>query len=206
MPKGAITAADLSRLRAIASRYAAVPHEADDIVQDVLLAAIRAQRPCNDPSFLPWAHGAIRNHSRFVARTIARRKAREKAHGELHVGQSRPAKRIPEQLVAELSPALRIVALLANLGLAKAEIAWLLSLGDQAMRQRLHGLHKAVAASGLAMEEEPDRHIEGAPGLARRLLKQSIPRHGDQRFAVRDPDGVAIFFSVAHNSHDDGNS
>lgn len=207
VPDAALTAAELRALRAMAVRYAGSPHEADDIVQDVLLAAIRAGRACGGDGFLPWARGAIRNHSRFLARTAGRRRARETAHRDLHDPQGAPGVKIPEAVVAGLSPALRVLALLANLGMGKAEIAWLLGLSDQAARQRIHALRKAIARSG-AMPEAVRQAGEpvGSPGLARRLLKRSIPPRGARRFAIRDPDGMGIFFSVAHIPGGDGNS
>lgn len=207
MPDSAIiTAADLRTLKAIASRHAASPHEADDIVQDVLLSAIRSGRSCGGESFLPWARGAIRNHSRFIARSAGRRRSRETDHHGLHDAGETPGARIPEDAVAGLSPALRVLALLVNLGMGKAEIAYLLGLSDQAMRQRIHALRKALAQSGAAIETVR-QHAEpvGSPGLARRLLKRSIPTHGERRFAIRDPDGMGIFFAAAHIPGDDGN-
>lgn len=204
MPHPAITAAELHALRAIAARHAATPHEADDIVQDVLLAALRAGRACGGDGFLPWARGAIRNHSRFLARSAGRRRAREAVHYDLHDGgQDRSGEavggRIPDAVIASLSPAVRVLALLVNLGMGKVEIAHLLGLGDPALRQRVHALRKAVAQAGAAIERDgPHGEPAGAPGLARRNLKAAIPARGARRFAVRDPDGMGIFFSVAH--------
>lgn len=206
MPASTISAADLQALRRIACRYARAAHEADDVVQDVLLAAIRSGRACDDAAFLPWAYGAIRNRSHFLARSAARRRARETAHRDLHGARQTPAGRIPDDVVAGLSPALRVVALLANLGMGKVEIAYLLGLGDQAVRQRIHGLRKAVARSGATMETaQQEGEAAGSPGLARRRLKRSIPPRGERRFAVRDPDGMGIFFAVAHIPPTDGN-
>ena len=52
-----ITAQTLSQLRKVASRYSRVSHEAEDLVQDVLIAAIERGRDCGEPGFLPWALG-----------------------------------------------------------------------------------------------------------------------------------------------------
>ena len=206
MPDTPITAADLRALRLIAARYAAA-HEADDIVQDVLLAAIRAGRACGGERFRRWAHGAIRNHSRFLARSAGRRRARETAHRELADPDGTPRMAIPAETVAALSPALRVVALLANLGIGKAEIAWLLGLSDQTARQRIHALRKAVQRSGAEPEPVEETSTGDEPlGPARRRLKRSIPPRGERRFAIRDPDGMGIFFSAAHIPGNDGNT
>lgn len=137
-----ITAADLRALKAIAARYATSPHEVDDLVQDVLLAAIRSGCTCGGVGFRPWAHGAIRNHSRFLARSAVRRRARETMHRDLFDPQGAPRMAIPTETVVALSPALKVVAFLVNLGMGKAEIAWLLGLSDQAARQRIHALRR----------------------------------------------------------------
>jgi DNA-directed RNA polymerase specialized sigma24 family protein len=67
-------------LMRVAARCSVVPHEAEDLVQDVLLSALERNRDCGDPGFLPWASGAVRNSARFAARTAARRKRREHAY------------------------------------------------------------------------------------------------------------------------------
>ena len=210
MKKPAITTAELRALTAIAARCTASPHEAEDIVQDILLAAIRSGRVCGGDGFLPWARGAIRNHSRFLARSAGRRRRRETVHQELQAvadgcgGET--VERIPQDVIDDLSPALRIVALLVNLGMNKAEIACLLELSDQTLRQRIHALRKAVSRQ--SVESEPahtDIAAKDAPGLARRRLKAAIPPHGERRFAIRDPDGMGIFFSSAHISGGNGN-
>jgi DNA-directed RNA polymerase specialized sigma24 family protein len=182
-----------------------VPHEADDLVQDVLLSAIEKNRDCGDPGFLPWASGAIRNCARFAARTAARRKRRERAYACDHEHAVHSLPRFPDSFIATLPRSRRVVALLINLGLGRREIAYLLGLSDMAMRQRIAGVRKAFADS--AGEAQSDPHAPfPANGLARRALKASLPRRRDRSFAVRDPDGVPLFFSAGgHVSGAGGN-
>jgi DNA-directed RNA polymerase specialized sigma24 family protein len=184
----------IEALMRVAARCSVVPHEAEDLVQDVLLSAIEKDRDCGDSSFLPWASGAIRNSARFAARTAARRKRREHAYAVGHQRSAQSLPRFPDTFIATLTRSRRVVALLINLGMGRREIAYLLGLSDMAMRQRIAGVRKAFAK--FAGEAEGDSHPPfPADGLARRALKTSLPKRGDRRLAVRDPDGTPIFFS-----------
>jgi glyoxylase I family protein len=188
----------IEALMRVAARCSVVPHEAEDLVQDVLLSAIEKNRDWGDPSFLPWASGAIRNGARFAARTAARRKRREHAYAVEHERSAHSLPRFPDTFIATLPRSRRAVALLINLGMGRREIAYLLGLSDMAMRQRIAGVRKAFA--DFAGEAESDPHASfPANGLARRALKASLPKCGERRFAVRDPDGLPIFFSA--NGH-----
>jgi RNA polymerase sigma-70 factor (ECF subfamily) len=178
----------------VAARCSVIRHEAEDLVQDVLLSAIVKDRDFGDPSFLSWASGAIRNRAKFAARTAVRRKRREHTYAvELEpTAQSLP--RFPDTFIISLPRSRRVVALLINLGMGRREIAYLLGLSDIAMRQRIAGVRRAFAQFGGEAEGGPDATRQ-ANGLARRALKTSLPRRGQRRFAVRDPDGTPIFFS-----------
>jgi hypothetical protein len=99
-----------------------------------------------------------------------------------------------------------VVALLINLGMGRREIAYLLGLSDVAMRQRITGVRRAFAAFAGEAESEPQASFS-ANGLARRALKASLPKCRERRFAIRDPDGLPIFFSASdHVSGGGGNS
>ena len=108
--------------------------------------------------------------------------------------------------LSSLPPAQRIVALLINLGLDRAEITHLLGLGDAAFRQRLSGLRRAFQACAGEAEFLDGFSPFLGDGLARRSLKQSLHPHAARTFAIRDPDGVPIFFSRRdHIVRDGGN-
>jgi RNA polymerase sigma-70 factor (ECF subfamily) len=169
-----LSAATIEALIRVAERCSVVPHEAEDLVQDVLLSAIEKNRDCADPSFLPWASGAIRNCARFAARTAARRKRREHAYAveHDHAAHSRP--RFPDAFIAVLPRSRRVVAQLINLGMGRREIAYLLDLSDMAMRQRIAGVRRALAVFAGEADRDP-RASFPANGLARRALKASLP-------------------------------
>jgi RNA polymerase sigma-70 factor (ECF subfamily) len=184
----------IEALMRVATCCSVVRHEAEDLVQDVLLSAIEKGRDCGDSSFLPWAAGAIRNRARFVARTAVRRKRREHTYSVEHQRSAHSLPRFPDTFVITLPRSRRVVALLINLGMGRREIAYLLGLSDMAIRQRITGVRKAFAAFG--GEVKSDSHPPfPADGLARRALKTSLPRRGERHLAVRDPDGTPIFFS-----------
>jgi DNA-directed RNA polymerase specialized sigma24 family protein len=203
MTARAVSASTIEALMRVAARRSVVPHEAEDLVQDVLLSAIEKQRDCGDAGFLPWAAGAIRNSARFAARTAARRKRRERAYALEPAHPARPLPRLPDAFVATLSRSRRVVALLINLGMGRREIAYLLGLSDPAMRQRLAGLRSAFTGFAGAAESAPRPPFE-ADGLARRALKAALPPRRERRFAVRDPDGLPIFFSAGGHVSDAG--
>lgn len=195
----------LITLRQCASRYSRVDHEADDLMQDVLLLAVARGRAITDPGFVAWAKGAIRNHARFIARTAVRRRVRDAAWGTPCAAQN-PVPRFSHTILSSLPPAQRIVALLINLGLDRAEITHLLGLSDAAFRQRLRGLRKALEAYAGEAEFFDGFSPVSGDGLARRSLKQSLHPQAPRTFAIRDPDGVPIFFSRrGHILGDGGN-
>ncbi|MFT3939331.1 RNA polymerase sigma factor [Rhodopseudomonas sp.] len=195
----------LATLRQCARRHSRIDHEVDDLVQDVLLLAVARGRAITDPGFVAWAKGAIRNHASFVARTAGRRRVRDAAWGT-QCATSNPPPRFSLAFLSSLPPAQRIVALLVNLGLGRAEITHLLGLSDVAFRQRLSGLRKSLHANGGEAEFSDPSPSFPADGLARRSLKKSLHLHAARTFAIRDPDGVPIFFSRRdHVVRDSGN-
>lgn len=181
-------------LHRYARAHSRVAHEAEDLVQDVLLAAIASGRDCSDPMFLAWARGAIRNHAKHIARGAARRRRREQVI-PFGLCSEPPPLRVPDVCVVSLPPAQRVVARLINGGMTRREIGFLLSLSDVALRKRLSGLRRSLAKSGTAPE-----HADAAPfaadGKARRNLKATLPAGLPWRLAVRDPDGNPVFFSA----------
>jgi RNA polymerase sigma-70 factor (ECF subfamily) len=195
-------------LKRAAARHSRVAHEAEDLVQDILLAAIQSGWDCNDAHFLPWAYGAIRNRARFAARSAVRRRHREHKHATDPTESSSPLIRFSDAFIATLPRSGRLVALLANLGMGRREIGYLLGLTDVAMRQRVQSLKRGVAAFGKGDEAKGGEPTAGSwpDGRARRSLKAALPRSGGRRFAIRDPDGLPIFFSAsAHISGSVGN-
>lgn len=189
------TPATLRSLRRIARTVSVVAHEAEDLVQDVLLFALAEKRNCADPAFLPWAAGAIRNHARFVARTSGRRRLREAAHGRPAAPEPAELPRFPRAFLTGLPRSRRVVAQLVNLGMDRREIGYLLGLGEVALRQRIAGLKRAWLGFAGDRDAPPPAPEAAADGRARRALKAGLLPVKPRAFAIRDPDGIPIFFA-----------
>lgn len=160
--------------------------EAEDLVQDTLLAALLARR-----QEARWLAGVLRNLARMQARGGTRRRAREALFFE------DPAA-LEEDITVELPElppmpaAARRVARFALHGLDADEIRWLLGVTPAALRQRTASIRRALQSLPQARQrlwhEAVARHQPlRAPGPLRRALKAAIgPSAG---LASHDPDG-----------------
>jgi RNA polymerase sigma-70 factor (ECF subfamily) len=195
-------AARLPGLRAAAARCSRVPDEAEDLLQDALLEAVRAGRAdLTQAANHRWLLGTLRNLGAMSARGAARRRLREQAWMSAADAAATPAVASTwppsEALAARLEtlpPALRQVADLALAGHDRREIAWLLRLGDATLRQRIAALRRRLA--GFAPEPDAGASCEELTlplGLIRRaLLPVVIAREG---VGAHDPDGHLLVFS-----------
>lgn len=185
----------LGDLRAVARRYSRIPDEAEDLLQDALLEAIRAEK--TDLSRLDnyrWLVGVIRNLGAMTARGAVRRRIRE-ARWNPQEGERGMLTLVAESdnditaALAELSPALRRVAQLALSGHDRREIAWLLKLSDTALRQRIAALKRWLSTRELELPKSGavSESLGLYYGLIRRaLLPVVIATH---TAGVYDPDG-----------------
>lgn len=188
------------RLRRLAARLSRRPEEAEDLLQDVLMAALEAGR-----SEERWLHGVMRRRAAFLARGAVRRMRRETAAvrwpssdsgGEADAVREAGRGIAPDALLARLPPASRRVLTLALNGLGPVEIQWLLGINPAAFRQRLTPIRKAVAGLpadlgvGLDACWSMRERLHGRDprfGLRRRLLaavSAELPAVGGH-----DPDG-----------------
>lgn len=208
------------RLERLSRQLSRRQDEAEDLLQDVMLAALEAGR--GDER---WLQGVMRHRAAFMARGAARRKSREALAGEsMQAGAGRrddvaasvdARTRDPALagLLARLPPASRRVLLLALHGLGAGEIQWLLRTSPTAFRQRVATIR---------------REFRTLPAGMRDAIADAMPvtAHGvasDTRFGLRrrilvavgmqlssagshDPDGhLLLFKSPAHVSALRGN-
>lgn len=172
-----------------ARRYVRRQDEAEDVVQEVLLAAVAAGRlDMTLPENRRWIAGAIRKRAAFDARSAVRRRDREACQPKLGepVADDRDCY---TSILPELPKSLRVVAALAFSGHSRREIACLLNIRDTAVRQRIAALKKALRRHECSTPE-------GLPGLKLEVpygrIRQGLqPYLAQQRgtFASHDPDG-----------------
>lgn len=198
------------RLRARARRLSKHADDADDLLQDALLAAIEAGR-----DDAPWLEGVLKHRAAMTARGEGRRRRREALCAEPGATVAvAPADPSParESLLRSLPPAARRVAVLALHGLSADEIRWVLGLADTAFRQRLTRIRKALGelppaqraeAQALAYLRDPARAVELQFGLVRRSLKAALA--GRAGLGTHDADGHLLVIRGAHGSAPGGN-
>lgn len=198
-------------LLALAKRQSRRADEAEDLVQQTLLAGLEAGR--DDP---PWLAGTLRNLAALEARSGARRRRREQvASHEAETAASHPGMppASPLPVLAALPPAARRVAVLALHGLSADEIRWILGIPDTAFRQRLSRIRKALGelppaqraeATALAYVRDPVRSVELQFGLVRRALQAVVAlRPG---LGTHDADGhLLVIHTSAHKPVPGGN-
>lgn len=211
----ALTLADHRALRAQALRLCRRADEADDLVQETLLAGVLAGR--HD---MPWLSGVLRRQAAMAARSGVRRRRREAlaampSENVLEPPDSHEAARMsrPPAWLAALPPSARRLAVLALHGLSADEIRWILRIEPTAFRQRLTRIRRALATQSpqlraeslaLAYVRDPARSADLPFGLVRRALKAAM-RVGDG-LGTHDPDGHLVLIDAgAHTSHLRGN-
>lgn len=174
----------------LARRHARRPDEAEDIVQEVLIAAVAAGRDdFSNSADRRWIAGAIRRRAAFDARSAARRRAREARWQAERTPGNETGGEVLQAILKGLPASLRVVAALALSGHSRAEIAYLLGLPDTALRQRIRALKLALARKGVAMPKETiGLNLGLAYGAIRQALAPALKKHGGA-FATHDPDG-----------------
>lgn len=184
------------RLRGRARRHTRRAQDADDLVQDVLVAALEAGR-----FDAPWLEGVMRNQATLAARGAMRRRRREAEPGvtdEPGAAADVPAGNA-QLWLDRLPPAARRVAVLALHGLGPEEIRWILCLTPAALRQRLRRIRRQLGelppslraeALALAYVRDPARSVDLQFGLVRRALKAALQAKAG--LGTHDADGHLI--------------
>lgn len=208
-----LSLATYRRLRAQALRLCRRVEDAEDLVQDTLLAACLAGR--HD---LPWLSGVLKRQAALAARSGVRRRRRE-AVADWQAGDAeevvplRPRHDASPTWLTTLPPSARRLGVLALHGLSADEIRWILRIGPAAFRQRLTRIRRALATQSpqlraeslaLAYVRDPARSADLPFGLVRRALKAAM-RVGDG-LGTHDPDGHLVLIDAgAHTSRLRGN-
>lgn len=195
-------------LRAQARRLTRVAEEAEDLVQNTLVAALQARR--SDPA---WLAGTMRRQAALSVRSAVRRRRREEIVSEQDADSAEALTNRdslqPSMLLKQLPLASRRVATLALHGLNADEIRWILGVTPPAFRQRLTSIRKALAqlpanwrVQYSALSEHPAQRSGALPfGLMRRALKSAL--HGRAGLGTHDADGHLIVLRTRASFHAD---
>lgn len=180
----------------LARKYSRKREEAEDLLHDALLVALETGRlDFSKESNRRWFTGVLKNQGAMAARSAERRKRREaswRGSGDPPV----PDYQKPSAaLLAQLTPAGRIVMALALLGLDRDEIRTVLDISSAALRQRLTTIRKALGqlpdhlqSEALALAYQRKRNSDDAAfGLIRRALLARLRQ--TPGIGTHDPDG-----------------
>ncbi|GLQ54447.1 RNA polymerase sigma factor [Devosia nitrariae] len=191
-----------SRLRSIAQRWSRRPDEADDLVQDALVEAVRLGRSdFTEAGNFKWIAGVIRNRARVTARSAGRRRRRDATWWAFSndAAEPTPAPIDVQHVIEELPRTLKSVAALALSGHNRREIAYLLDLKEDALRQRISKLRRILRVRGMEMPSGlPGLNLDLAYGRIRNCLLPELKRQGGI-FAAHDPDGHLFVVTRSRN-------
>ena len=144
--------ARLPELRRAARQASRAPEDAEDLLQDALLELVRSGRmDLGCGGNMAWLLGVLRNLGAMQARTAVRRRTRDDLWSS-----TQPISQLPSwwsdddrelRMVLDGLPlSLRRVAQLALSGHDRREIAWLLGLRDDTLRQRISALRQRLSS------------------------------------------------------------
>lgn len=180
----------------IARRHSRRAEEAEDLLQDALLAAVAAGRRTESAADRAWMAGVIRNRAAHAARSAVRQRRRETQWHELwpdNAAAIAPQVSV-DHVLQGLPPSLKSVAALALSGHSRREIAYLLGVADTALRQRLSAAKRHLRAKGVLLPEQtPGLNLNLSYGRIRDALLPKLLKEGGL-FASHDPDGHLIVF------------
>jgi RNA polymerase sigma-70 factor (ECF subfamily) len=194
-----------AHLLAVARQHSRVPDDAEDLLHDALLEAMRSGRhDLSQTATLRWLAGTIRNLGAMTARGAYRRRVRDatwSAAQDTTAAPSLPATPWRDDpavhaVITALPPSLRRVAELALAGCDRQEIAWLLGLSDVTLRQRIATLRKRLGALQ-AFDGIPGASdavdVRLPIGLIRRALLPVV--RAQAATGSHDPDGHLLVLS-----------
>ncbi|MFS1524529.1 RNA polymerase sigma factor [Microbulbifer sp. 2304DJ12-6] len=193
-----------------AARLSQRDHEAEDLLQEGLLAAVKAQRkPIQDAGDAAWFYGVLRNLAAMNTRQAKRRQVREASYASGEGESNADLVTFDEDTIPTLPTGQRLILLLTLNGLSKGEICRVLSISDAALRQRLSALRKKLASQQSNSRTDPaglaaayaarlDKTNPSGAGLRRAALARGPSRLSSFRFGITDPD--SNLFTISHSS------
>lgn len=185
-----------TRLLRTARRHACVDGDAEDLLQNALVAAIEVQRA--DMSLAEneaWLGGVLRNKARQDARSAVRRRRRERI-GSLPavLASEAEVEADPVEWVQGLPRVLRTTALLILSGHTRTELVSLLSISDVTLRKRISDLRRRSRGAGRRVSPADPLRSDLAYGQLRAGLLRSVKTPGVV-LGSHDPDGHLFLLS-----------
>ncbi|WP_367717986.1 sigma-70 family RNA polymerase sigma factor [Nitratireductor sp. GISD-1A_MAKvit] len=190
-----LTPATYRHLLKTAHRHASHLIEAEDLVQETLIAALTAgNRPCVESR--AWLQGVMRNVAATKRRSAYRRTKRENAAQFVVPSDD---SEIPTAFLASLPRSQRIVALLALGGHTRSEIRHLLRISDASLRQRIAGLRQRWRNAPPDAAPLPGKLLAGTLAFGT-IRKSLLPLTGRNSafLASHDPDGNLFAIGFSH--------
>lgn len=191
---------EYAQLCAVARRNLVDASEAEDVVQEALLAAFEAGRvDFAAAETRQWLAGTVRNKARMAARTSGRRLRRESQW--LDEQDDAVSSDSPEllTLLNGLTAPLKAVAVLALSGHNRREIQYLLRLSDATLRQRIASLKRQIRQFDVQMPDDLPALLPGlAYGRIRQTLRSKLFYRGGV-LASHDPDGHLFVIGRSQN-------
>ena len=196
-----MTPAQYNTWLSVARRHSRVADEAEDLLQDALLIAVRAGRvDLDDESNRRWLTGVVRNQAAMRARSAVRRRQRETAAAPEPSVEPEPVTGAWADLGLDALPrSARSVLALALHGQTRDEICRTLELSSTAFRQRLVAVRRSLGrlpddlqreALAVAYARQHSRADDVALGLMRRALLARL--RVAPGLGTHDPDGHLI--------------
>ncbi|MFY0664833.1 MAG: sigma-70 family RNA polymerase sigma factor [Natronospirillum sp.] len=185
-----------TQLCAVAQRITQDAGEAEDVVQDALLAAfLSGHTDFEAIETRKWLVGTVKNKARMARRGSVRREGRESQWLMTQEEAFTDERHELAGLLETLTSPLKAVAALALSGHNRREIAYLLNLTDAALRQRILALKRRILKEGIAMPAElPGLVLGVAYGRLRGALSSKLSQRGGV-LASHDPDGHLFVIS-----------
>lgn len=214
-----MTTADYTYFLEVARRHTRVQNEAEDLLQNALIVAIKnARADLSIENNRKWLAGVIRNQALQDARTAVRRKERDAQYIANDQPDYVPAdithaadpSETHNRILDRLPPAARKVAVLALYGMDRKEICTLLSISPTAFRQRLTSIRKVLAplsselrrdllALAYARRQSRSAGKSDLPiGMIRNALMSQLQleqQQGRKALGTHDPTGHPIVIS-----------
>lgn len=190
-----------AQLIAIARRCSQRTDEAEDIVQDALVEALKQGRSeLGHAANMRWIVGVIRNRARMHIRSRVRGRLRDGAWQAVRGDTLAPAELAGGMACLENLPrTLKSLLALVLSGHDRREIAHLLRISDDALRQRIVALKRELARQGAIMPHDDAGFTLGLSyGRIRLALGRGLDQHGGF-LASHDPDGHLFFVRRSQN-------